>query len=210
MRCLLAVAAFCLSLAPVVGAAEDTGNWRRLVTTGELVEVTRMDPSFVVELRYATTRNGANTALYPPDFPCLLRPSVARKLLAAQRSLRVDGLGLKVWDAYRPAGAQRALWQRIGQRRYVADPDAGGGSVHTRGAAVDVTLVDLANGRERPMPTDFDGFSLDAVGIYRGPDASVRESLRRLHRAMVDAGFLAQYWEWWHFTDRDWRRHGPL
>ena len=191
-------------------AAGETGEWRRLVAAGELVEAARLDSSLVVELRYATARNGAGVALYPPGFPVLLRPAVARKLLDAQRRLRVDGLGLKVWDAYRPADAQRALWRRVGLRRYVADPDAGSGSMHTRGAAVDVTLVDLATGRERPMPTDFDSFSLAAVGTYRGPDPTVGENLRRLHVAMVDAGFLAQYREWWHFTDRDWRRYAPL
>ncbi len=191
-------------------AAPDPGPWRRRVATGELVEVARLDPTLIVELRYATARNGAGMSLYPPDFPGLLRPAVARKLLDAQRRLRAEGIGLKVWDAYRPAGAQRALWRRVGQRRYVADPDTGNGSMHTRGTAVDVTLVDLATGRERPLPTDFDSFSLDAVGIYRGPDPTVGENLRRLHRAMVDAGFLAQYREWWHFTDREWRRYAPL
>ena len=192
-------------------AAESAGDWQRLVAGGKLVGIARLDPSLVVELRYATARNGAGKALYPPEFPALLRPAVARKLLDAQRRLRAEGLGLKVWDAYRPADAQRALWRQVGQRRYVANPDAAGpGSMHPRGAAVDVTLVDLATGRERPMPTDFDDFSLAAVGIYRGPDAAVGENLRRLHRAMADAGFLAQYREWWHFTDRDWRRYAPL
>lgn len=201
-----------VAIGPVmVRAAEPVGDWRRLVAGGKLVEIAQLDPSLVVELRYATARNGAGKVLYPKDFPALLRPAVARKLLDAQRRLRPSGLGLKVWDAYRPADAQRALWRQVGQRRYVADPDATGpGSMHTRGAAVDVTLVDLATGRERPMPTDFDQFSLDAVGIYRGPDATVGENLRRLHRAMVEAGFLAQYREWWHFTDRDWRRYAPL
>ena len=199
------------ALSPATWASEPAGDWRRLVARGELVEIARLDPSLAVELRYATARNGAGRALYPPDFPALLRPAVARKLLDAQRRLRADGLGLKVWDAYRPAGAQRALWRQVSQRRYVANPDAAGpGSMHARGAAVDVTLVDLATGQERTMPTDFDQFSLDAVGIYRGPDAAVGENLRRLHRAMVDAGFLAQYREWWHFTDRGWRRYAPL
>ena len=189
---------------------EDLGDWRRLVSAGELVEVARLDPAIIVELRYGTTRNGAGVSLYPPGFPCLVRPAVARKLLDAQRQLRVNGLGLKIWDAYRPAGAQRALWRRVGQRRYVADPDSGTGSMHTRGVAVDVTLVDLTTGQERRLPTDFDSFSVAAVGIYRGPDPVIGENLRRLHQAMVEAGFLAQYREWWHFTDANWRRYPPL
>lgn len=201
---------FCWWAVAAVRAEDDPNRWRARVASGELVEVASLDPSLVIELRYATVRNGAGGALYPSGFPCLLRPEVARKLLFAQRLLRDRGLGLKVWDAYRPMAAQRELWRRVGRQRYVADPDAGSGSMHTRGVAVDVTLVDLATGRELPMPTDFDQFSLDAVGIYRGPDPVVRENLRRLHRVMVAAGFLAQYREWWHFTDRAWRQHAPL
>lgn len=202
-------------LALVLGGptARATGeDWRVRVTRGELVEVAPLDRTLRVELRYGTARNGAGVPLYAPGFPCLLRPAVARKLLAAQEFLRPFGCGLKVWDAYRPAGAQRELWRRVRVRRYVADPDApgGSGSMHARGAAVDVTLVDLATGRERRMPTDFDAFSLDAVGIYRGPDPEIAANLRLLHGAMKAGGFLAQYREWWHFTARDWRAYPPM
>lgn len=189
-------------------------DWRELIKNGQLVEIGTVDPTIRVELRYATTRNAAGIALYAPDFPCLVRPETARKLAAAQRALLANGRGLKIWDAYRPPGAQRELWRRAGGKRgYVADLESGPpgrAAFHCEGLAVDVTLVDAATGAELPLPTDFDVFTSDARGIYRGPNPEIRTNLRLLHRAMVDAGFLAQFREWWHFTVRDRRRFPPL
>ena len=184
-------------------------DWRPLVAAGELVDVQRVDPSILVEMRYATARNGVGRPIYPADLPCLTRPETALRLHLAQVSLRARGYGLKVWDAYRPPEAQRALWQRWQRRGYVADPNDGRGSLHTWGLAVDVTLVD-SEGQEVSMPSDFDVFTAQASAIYRGRDALVRTHVRLLFGAMKQAGFVGLSTEWWHFAARDWQRYKPL
>ena len=174
----------------------------------DLVDVRTFDPTIVVELRYAGTRNIAGRALYPPKFPALVRPSVARKLAYAQGLLRTRGYGLKIWDAYRPPGAHEQLWQLSPDRRYVAEPKSGG-SLHTHGVAVDATLVDL-EGNEVAMPTDFDEFKPAATLYYAGPDGLVRRNLRFLQAALARAGFYGLRTEWWHFVVKDWKKYSAI
>ena len=191
--------AFCLL--PFAFSAEP--SWPALVASGQLVEVTKIDPTIKVEMRYATTRNCVGAAIYPADLPCLIRPEIALRLKAAQQYLRTWNYGLKIWDAYRPEEAQRALWQKWAKRGYVANPGDGRGSLHTWGLAVDVTLVDRF-GNDVEMPSDFDVFTKDASGIYRGDSTLVHDNLRLLHRAMFGSGFQGLSTEWWHFAARGW------
>ncbi len=207
-RRLLSILLAITALAFSRGAADE--DWKRLVESGELVEVTSIDPTILVEMRYATDRNGAKAALYPPDFPCLVRPEVATHLRFAQNFLRKTGHGLKIWDAYRPAYAQEALWKVENNRRFVANPTQGRGSLHTWGLAVDVTLVDR-DGKEAAMPTDFDVFAEDASGIYRGSNDEVHANVHLLQYAMMRmGGFQGLSTEWWHFAVRGWRDYPPL
>lgn len=206
--CALVAAAACFASGRAARAADD--DWKRLVAGGELVDVRSVDPTIRVELRYATENNGARARLYPPDFPCLVRPEIASRLRLAQRFLRKTGRGLKVWDAYRPAAAQEALWKRENNRHYVANPTEGRGSLHTWGLAVDVTLVD-GEGEESAMPTDFDVFDEAASGLYRGRDEAVRRNVRLLQHAMMRVGgFQGLSTEWWHFAVRRWKEYPEL
>jgi len=172
----------------------------------ELVDIKSIVPSIVVELRYAGTHNAVHRALYPPSMPALIRPSVAKQLLAAQNLLRRYGYGLKIWDAYRPKSVQRQLWQFAHDDLYVANPDDGVGSMHTWGVAVDATLVD-AWGRPVSMPTDFDDFTSAAVLRYHGTDPIIRSHLKLLQRAMGRNGFYGLRTEWWHFTTQNWKNY---
>jgi zinc D-Ala-D-Ala dipeptidase len=172
----------------------------------ELVDIKSVVPSIVVDLRYAGTHNAVHRALYPPSMPALIRPSVAKQLLAAQNLLRRYGYGLKIWDAYRPKSAQRQLWQFAHDQLYVANPDDGVGSMHTWGVAVDATLVD-AWGRSVSMPTDFDEFTPAAMLHYQGVDPVIRSHLKLLQRAMGRNGFYGQHTEWWHFTTQSWKNY---
>ena len=171
----------------------------------DLVDVRSVDPTIVVELRYAGTRNIAGRALYPPNMPPLVRPSVARKLAYAQGLLRERGYGLKIWDAYRPHSAHEQLWKLSPNNKYVADPKTGG-SLHTWGVAIDATLVD-AKGNEVAMPTDFDEFKPAATLYYAGPDELVKRHLRMLQAALARAGFYGLRTEWWHFVVKDWKKY---
>ncbi len=174
-----------------------------------MVDLRSIDPTVMVELRYAGVRNIARHALYPPNMPALLRPSVAQRIAVAQNHLRERGYGIKIWDAYRPKSAHDQLWQFSRNNAYVADPADGRGSLHTWGVAVDATLVDQA-GAEMEMPTDFDNFTPAAMLYYRGPNDKVRRNVHRLQSAMAIAGFYGLRTEWWHFVAKDWQAYRSI
>ncbi len=163
------------------------------------VDIRQIDPTIEVELRYGTRNNVTGAPLYPSNMPCLLWESTARSLARAQAELRPHGLGIKVWDGYRPPSAHRALWEAVKNPEYVV-PANESYSWHCTGVAVDITLVDL-QGRELEMPTDFDTFSSQASAYYKGPDAEIRQRVYLLQKAMRNAGFSTIASEWWHFQD---------
>lgn len=169
----------------------------------DFVDVRSVDPTIMVDLRYASANNIIRRPLYPSGTRAIVRFSVAQRLAVAQKFLKQHGYGLKVWDAYRSMSAQARLWEAIRNNSYVADPKEGIGSMHTRGAAVDVTLVDRA-GKEVQMPTDFDNFTPEAMIDYQGRNPVVRSNLKMLQKAMAHAGFYGLRTEWWHFCAGDW------
>jgi D-alanyl-D-alanine dipeptidase len=174
------------------------------VRESEFVDIRRVDPTIVVDLRYAGPNNFTHRPLYPPGMPALVRFSVAQRLVFVQKYLKERGYGLKIWDAYRPKLAQEKLWEAARNNNYVADPKEGGiGSMHTRGAAVDVTLVDRQD-KDVPMPTEFDNFTPAAMIEYQGSNPVVRSNLKLLQKAMARAGFYGLRTEWWHFCAGDW------
>ncbi len=173
-----------------------------------LVDIKSVDATILVELRYAGRNNLAGHPLYPPGTRALVRPEVAMALAEAQISLRRYQYGLKIWDAYRPVAVQIKLWQAAHNNDYVANPEAGAGSLHSWGVAVDATLVDAWN-RPVRMPTDFDDFTPAAMWQYLGSDLAVRSHLHLLQGTMRDAGFYGLRTEWWHFTIADWQKYLP-
>ena len=174
----------------------------------EFVDIKDADGTILIELRYATPNNFTKRPIYPADMPALVRPRVAERLVVAQKYLKKKGYSLKIWDAYRSSSAQKQLFQAMHHRSYVADPDGEIGSMHTRGAAVDATLVD-ASGREVAMPTDFDNFTPAALITYQGGQPQVRANLKLLQKAMAHGGFYGLRTEWWHFCAPDWKRYPP-
>lgn len=174
-----------------------------------LVKIQSVDPTILVELRYATKRNITGHPLYPLDMPALVRPGTAARLARAQAFLRTRGYGLKIWDAYRPLAAQMKLWEKTHKGTFVADPSDGDGSLHTWGVAVDATLVD-PNGQEAAMPSHFDEFTPEAKLRYDGNDPAVKSHLRLLQTAMRQGGFYGTPTEWWHFVAYDWKKYAPI
>jgi D-alanyl-D-alanine dipeptidase len=178
----------------------------------DLVDVAVLDPTIRLDLRYATAENFTGVAVYPAA-RCLLRHDAAARLARVQRRVRADGLGLLVWDCYRPFAVQERFWTLVPDERYVAPPVRRdglpvAGSKHNRGAAVDVTLVDGA-GRPLEMPTGFDDFSARA---HRGAPASsaARANAARLEAAMTAEGFEPFPTEWWHFDAPGWEGYELL
>ena len=173
-----------------------------------LVEIHAVDPTIVIDLRYATARNLFGHPIYPPGARAVVRQSVADRLKVAEAYLQARGYRLKIWDAFRPFNAQGALWAFARSTRFVADPE-NGHALHTWGAAVDATLVD-SRGRELPMPSDFDSFSPAAALHYQGGDQTVSRDLNLLIHAMGAAGFNGMRSEWWHFVAPDWQDFAPV
>jgi D-alanyl-D-alanine dipeptidase len=174
----------------------------------QLIEINKVDPSIVIDLRYATVHNVTGHALYPANARALILPTVAQQLAGAQKYLRQFKCGLKIWDAYRPKEAQELLWKYAHKADFVSDPAKGFGSMHSWGVSVDATMVDDW-GREVSMPTGFDEFTPAAMLHYTGKDPIVKQHLTLLQLAMAHNNFYGLRVEWWHFTTADWKKYVP-
>jgi D-alanyl-D-alanine dipeptidase len=175
----------------------------------ELVDLATLDPTLRFDIRYATTHNFMGAVFYDSPRAFLQRPAAAA-LLRAHRRLADEGLGLLVFDAYRPWFVTWMFWQATPpeQRMFVANPALG--SRHNRGAAVDLTLYRLATGEPLPMPSGYDEFSPRAFPDYRGGTGEERGNRDLLRRVLEAEGFRVYYAEWWHFDYQDWRSYPIL
>lgn len=166
----------------------------------DFVKVTDYIPTILVDLAYAGADNFTGQAIY--DFTdAYLRYGTVKKLSAAQAQLAEQGMGLLIWDAFRPTAAQFDLWEICPDPAYVADPTRGFSS-HSRGNTVDVTLVAL-DGTAIEMPTGFDDFSPLADRDYSDVSAGPAANAKLLEETMVQSGFTPYQGEWWHFSDSD-------
>jgi D-alanyl-D-alanine dipeptidase len=197
---LLLIAVACATAHPPV--VRSVAEYDRLVAADpdkRLVEITDIRR----DVRYATTDNFMHQKLYPVAKVFLRRPA-AIALHEVERELARDGLGLKIFDGYRPYRVTVQMWKPIRNPDFVADPAKG--SRHNRGAAVDVTLIDLRTGRELPMPTGYDDFTPRARQDFNDLPAEAIANRTKLRQAMKNHGFDPLPSEWWHFDFRDWEK----
>ena len=166
----------------------------------EFVEVIKVNPNIILDIRYATENNFLKRSVYP-EARCFVRKKVAVQLDSIQNELETIGLGLKIFDGYRPLSVQRQMWEILPDSRYVANP--ANGSRHNRGSAVDVTLVD-STGTELSMPTEFDDFTERAHQDYLDLSSEVRRNRWILRNIMEKYGFSAIDSEWWHYDLKGW------
>ncbi len=172
--------------------------------TFDLVDLAALDPTLQFDLRYATADNFLGAPIYPPEARAKLQRPVAEALVRVHRRLAAQGLGLCVFDAYRPWWVSSVFFAAVPPelRQFVADPALG--SRHNRGCAVDVTLFDRASGAALAMPSEFDEFSPRAHPDYPGGTSRQRHHRELLRRAMAAEGFAGDPHEWWHFDHADW------
>ncbi len=170
-----------------------------LLGDSPLVEIQKLNPRIRIDIKYATPDNFMKETLYPVA-RCFLRKEVAVKILRVQESLEKNGLGLKIFDGYRPLSVQKKMWAKFPLEGFIANPAKG--SNHNRGAAVDLTLVD-AHGRELPMPSAYDEFSDRAHRNYDKASPEEMKNRKRLQDEMAKEGFVGISTEWWHFDDKD-------
>jgi len=144
--------------------------------------------------------------VYAAAIAKMQRPA-AEALVRVHRALASKGLGLWIFDAYRPWSVTKVFWDATpaAQHHFVADPSQG--SRHNRGCAVDLTLYDLASGERIEVVSDFDEFTERAYPDYAGGTSRQRHYREVLRRAMEAEGFSVYEHEWWHFDYQDWRRY---
>ena len=171
---------------------------------GQLVELSKLDPTIRLDMRYATANNFTGRILYDQPRAFMARVA-AEALVRAHAAAKIDGYGLTIFDAYRPWRVTKELWDATPpgpKRNYVANPKRG--SRHNRGCAVDLTLHRLAGGQQVEMPSGFDDFSAKAHRKYDDDSAIARKHAKLLESYMEAAGFVGLSNEWWHFDYRDW------
>lgn len=172
----------------------------------ELVDIQDFIPGIQIELKYATEDNFTGQIVY--NFACcLLIKEAAVQLRNVQSELESMGLGLKIWDGFRPVAAQWKFWELVPDERYVSDPRKGGR--HTRGTAVDLTLI-TSDGEELLMPTAFDDFSEKAHRDYMECSEEAIKNRQLLQDVMERNGFVGLPTEWWHFDLAGWQNYPPI
>jgi zinc D-Ala-D-Ala dipeptidase len=172
----------------------------------DLVELTKLDPTIKLDIHYASTNNFLGVPLYEEARAFMERPA-AEAVVRASRKLHEQGLGLLVFDAYRPWYVTKIFWDATPPKDhdYVANP--ADGSRHNRGCAVDLTIYDLKTGQPISMPSSYDEFSERAHPDYKGgiPEETAHREL--LRKTMEAEGFTVYQTEWWHFDYKDWKQY---
>ena len=173
----------------------------------DLVELVKLDSTIRLEIRYATTNNFLGTRFYDQARAFMQRPA-AEAVVRANRALRPLGYGLLIHDAYRPWYVTKMFWDAVplDTRWLVADPAQG--SRHNRGAAVDLSLYELATGKPVEMPSTYDESTERAYADYPGGTTRQRWHRALLRRVMEAEGFKVNPHEWWHFDHDTWRSYG--
>jgi zinc D-Ala-D-Ala dipeptidase len=179
------------------------------VLPGGLVELTALDPSIRLDIRYATPNNFTGRQLYAQARAFMVKPA-AEALLRAHREAQAQGFGLTIYDAYRPWRVTKALWDATPpgpKRNFVANPKKG--SKHNRGCAVDLTLHDLKTGQQVTMPSGYDEFTPRADRSFTAAPADALAHRDLLEQLMEARGFRGASNEWWHFDFSGWQDY-PL
>ena len=175
----------------------------------DLVEPSRLDATIRLDIRYATTNNFLGTVIYSSARAFLQRPA-ALALVRAARVLRPLGYGLLIHDAYRPWHVTKVFWDATPAESHWLVANPAQGSKHNRGAAVDITLYELATGWPVEMPSTYDEATPRALSDYPGGTSRQRWHRALLRRVLETEGFIANPSEWWHFDFRDWQRYQIL
>lgn len=175
-----------------------SGSSKPSTTVNDTTFVNLKDYSqdFVYDMKYATEDNFLKSKVYD-CVECLLRYKTVKALILANQRLMKKGFKIKIFDCYRPLDIQKRMWKIVPNPKYVANPAKG--SIHNRGGAVDITLVDL-NGKELDMGTAFDYFGIEASHGYSGFSDEIKNNRKLLKKNMEKECFNSFDSEWWHYN----------
>jgi D-alanyl-D-alanine dipeptidase len=151
---------------------------------------------FLFDMKYATSDNFLKEKVYPCD-ECFLRVKTVKSLLEANKAFLEKGYKIKLYDCYRPIAIQKQMWKIVPNPTYVANPKKG--SIHNKGGAVDITLVDSL-GVELNMGTKFDYFGEEASHNYLNLSEEILENRKFLKEIMLQHNFKSFDSEWWHYN----------
>ena len=162
-----------------------------------MADISRLIPTAIIDLKYASADNFLKKKVYPKNSKAYLRIPALQSLMQVQFDLNQRGLGLKIWDAYRPYAVTVKMWEAVKDERYAANPKYGSG--HNRGIAVDLTIIDTVSLQELDMGTGFDHFSDTAHHGFQALPQTVKENRMLLRMIMEKHGFKALETEWWQY-----------
>lgn len=160
------------------------------------VNLKEYSKDFIYDMKYATEDNFLKAKVYDCA-ECLLRYKTVQALITANKEFMKQGCKIKLFDCYRPLSIQKKMWEIVSNPKYVADPKKG--SIHNRGGAVDITLVN-ADGVELEMGTTFDFFGIQASHNYTKLPVAVKANRKYLKTVMIKNGFNSFDSEWWHYN----------
>ncbi len=185
-----------------IGIIGREDNYLKIIAQDDdqkMIELNKFIPGIILDLRYATKDNFMQRRMYPAktDYTFLRKPA-ADSLYKIQQELNAQGLGLKIFDAYRPYSVTEKFWELIHDERYVANPSKA--SNHNRGIAVDLTIIHLQTKQELNMGTGFDNFTDSAHQSFTALPGDVLQNRKFLKALMEKYGFSPLETEWWHFS----------
>jgi D-alanyl-D-alanine dipeptidase len=187
-------------------AAQDSPPKEENKREADLIELIKLDKTIKLDIRYASANNFVGKPVYPEARAFLQRPA-AEALVRVHKWLKRQGLGVVVYDGYRPWSITKLFWETVApeQRNFVADPAKG--SKHNRGCAVDLAIFDLKSGKAVPMPSGYDEFTERASPGYQGGTDEERANRDKLRQLMEANGFTVNPNEWWHFDYNGWQEY---
>lgn len=198
--------AFCFILFTFATGAQTAPPQEPDKREADLLELVKLDKTIKLDIRYATADNFVGRAVYP-EARAFLQREPAEALVRVHRKLKKQGLGLVIFDGYRPWRITKLFWETVApeQRKFVANPEKG--SKHNRGCAVDLSIFDLKTGKLLQMPSGYDEFTERASPDYKGGTAEETRNRDLLRSLMEAEGFTVNPNEWWHFDYKDWESY---
>ena len=166
------------------------------VDSNAFVNLRNYSNDFVFDMKYATADNFLKEKVYPCD-ECFLRVKTVKALLEANKTFLDKGFRIKLYDCYRPKSIQKKMWKIVPDANFVANPKKG--SIHNRGGAVDISLVDSL-GMEVNMGTKFDFFGKEASHNYLDLSEEILANRKFLKDIMLQHNFKSFDSEWWHYN----------
>ena len=166
------------------------------VNDSTFVNLKQYSQDFEYDMKYATEDNFLKAKVYDCA-ECFLRLKTVNALIDANKKFLEKGYKIKIFDCYRPLDIQKKMWKIVSNPKYVADPAKG--SIHNRGGAIDITLIDSL-GKELDMGTPFDFFGIEASHNYPNVSEEVKQNRILLKTIMTSSGFNSFDSEWWHYN----------